>query len=68
MHRNAPTRGLRFRTDVVRRIERLRDEAATGNDAARVVLCERALDGDLDVLGACVRVLREAELRVDGVR
>jgi len=53
----------RFLTDLVRRIEALRNEAGAVGDDAQVALCDRALDGHLDALAECARVLREADAR-----
>lgn len=45
------------------RLVELRDEAGAMGDDAQVELCERALDGSLEALVECSRVLREADAR-----
>lgn len=53
----------RYLTDLVQRIETMRDEAAAVGDDAQAALCDRALDGHLDAIAECSRVLREADAR-----
>jgi hypothetical protein len=54
---NSP-KPTRYLADLVRQIERLRETALATGNATLAALCDRALDGDLQALTECVRLLR----------
>lgn len=47
-------------------LEALQAEAAEHGDEEQVALCARALNGDTDAQGACLRVLADAAAMDDG--
>ena len=63
---DADAYGAAYLPELDEQIEALQAEAAEHGDEEQVALCARALNGDTDAQGACLRVLADAAAMDDG--